>query len=175
MVANGDVGGKVSATIIAGRGAGYAELHLGSDQPAQSAFVYFAGPWAGARTLWPAQSLASLGDISDSKPFYRALDESFTRSGAGEHSDQYEYEKHTAAAGVEGSEPRWSAELERVWPVIGKLATELRSRLEDGSPELIDFGGPVQCWVRQAEMPRAEVVELVQPLLKELGCWRCVS
>ncbi|OBB06435.1 hypothetical protein A5731_16565 [Mycolicibacterium conceptionense] len=134
MTVVGDLNGRVSATIVAGRGTGYAEIvHWLTREPVQAAFVFYAGPWAEARVQWQQPALEGLDDTdANGRSFRETVTTAFRDAPHfGGTSDLALYtELTTIDSSIPEREPYWSRELERAWPVIQELAGTLRDGLD---------------------------------------------
>ncbi|GJJ21958.1 hypothetical protein [Mycolicibacterium mageritense] len=183
MTVVGDLDGRVSATIVAGRGTGYAEIvHWLTREPVQAAFVFYAGPWAEARVQWQQPALEGLDDTDANGRSFRETVAAAFRDAAhfGGTSDLALYtELSTIDSSIPEREPYWSRELERAWPVIQELAGTLRDELDSAEPGPGPYAEELPAnrhrTMISAEMAAADVVALVQPRLEERGIWRYIT
>ncbi|WP_131811670.1 hypothetical protein [Mycolicibacterium peregrinum] len=180
MTVVGDLDGPVSAWNVAGRGTGNAKITgWVTSEPAQAAFVFYAGPWAEARVQWQQPTLEDLDDIDANGRSFRETVTAAFLEGVGGTSDLAFY---TEMARIDSSiperEPDWSRELERAWPVIGTLAKELRDGLDAAEPgphPCPELPGNDRLTATSYEIAGDDVVALVQPLLEARGIWRYVT
>lgn len=179
MTVVGKLNGGVSATIVAGRGAGNAKINgWTSSEPVQGAFVFYAGPWAEARVQWQQPALEGLEDIDANGRSFRDTVRAAFMEGVGSTSDLACY-NHMASIdpSIPERESDWSRELERAWEVIGTLAQKLRDGLEAAEPgphPQPTLPGNDRLTMKQYEIAGDKVVALVQPLLEARGLWRFI-
>lgn len=160
--------------IYVGAG-GVSRIHvLGG--PLEAGLVLYAGPWAEARRKWSRAPL-SLDDTDGGGSSFRdMIDSAFEHaSDIDGESDRIRYCKlQEDNPGTWDNEPFWSAELERAWPIIQKLAGALRDGLDNAEPDTKTLA-VLNRTLYHFTMPGAEVVELVQPLLEDQGQWRYIE
>jgi hypothetical protein len=161
----------VTATLVNGRGTGKGDLLVSGDHPVQAAFIFYAGPWAEARVQW-GKPVHTLDDTNvEGLSFREAVKAAFDDAPhfGGSSDGAYYARLAVADTRVPDSEPYWTGELERAWPVIRVLADALRSRLSD--PTEVDIGSGIRHVMRNASMPTGEVGALVRPELESRAMW----
>jgi len=181
MTVDGDLDGSATVTLVCGRGTGNVNPARGvPSEPAQAAFIFYAGPWAEARVQWAKAALDCLGDTTDDGTSFReTVVAAFKNANLGGVSDLAMYNQQVSAdPSIPGREPDWSHELERAWPIIQSLANALRDGLGSAEPAphpYPELPGNHHLTMTSYRMPAGEVLALVQPLLEASGMWRSVS
>ncbi|MCA2244873.1 MULTISPECIES: hypothetical protein [Mycobacteriaceae] len=182
MTVLGDLDGPVTVSMVAGRGTGNAKItRWVAGQPAQVAFVFYAGPWAEARAQWAHPVLGGLDESDDRGiPFREAVIAAFKDAphfGGGSDLAMYMQQVRVDPS-IPSMEAYWSGDLECAWPAIQKLAAALRDGLSSADPEpgpYSELPANRDRVMRKFEIPAGEVLALVQPLLEARGIWRSVG
>lgn len=182
MTVVGELDGPVSASIVAGQGAGNAKIgRWVTREPAQAAFIFYAGPWAEARVQWSRPALERLDDTdAHGRSFHEMVTAAFKDAvHFGGTSDLAMYtEQVRIDPSIPDREPDWSCELERAWPVIEALANALQDGLDTAAPRPHPYAqlpGNEHLTMRCTEIAAADVVALVQPLLEARRIWRYIK
>lgn len=179
MTVDAELDGPVSASVVAGQGAGNAKIaRWVIPEPTQAAFIFYAGPWAEARVQWPRPALSRLDDTdANGRSFHETVTAAF-KEGVhfGGASDLAMYTEQVGVdPNIPAREQDWSCELERAWPVIETLANALRDGLQPRPHPYAELPGNECLTMKYTEIAAADVMALVRPLLEARRIWRYVK